>query len=147
MFLDPINYLSIEPYIAVEDASVGRIPATIRSEIESSPVIVPFLTDNSVDNHWVNQEVGCAVAHALNVIPLFQQSSPLDGLVSNTEGVPISHSEPHETTFELLTRLRSIFSPLPGTSDWYLDIELYGVKRTLGAPRRTPRHGPAPVSR
>lgn len=122
-FLYPVDYLPVELYIAVEDTSVGRLPETIHAEIENSQVIVPFLTDNSVDNHWVNQEIGCAVAHDLTIIPLFQQSSHLDGFISDMEGVPISHTEPHETTFELLTRLRSIFSPLPGSSDWYLDID------------------------
>lgn len=123
VFLDPISYLPIELYIAIDDASVGRIPDTIHSEIESSDVLVPFLTEDSVNNRWVNQEIGCAIAHDLSVIPLFQQSSLLNGFISNMEGVPISYSNPHETTFEMLTRFRSIFSSPPDTSNWYLDIE------------------------
>lgn len=121
-FLYPVNYLPIGLYIAVEDPSIGRIPDTIHTELADSQVIVPFLTDNSVDNQWVNQEIGCAIAHDITVLPLFQQSSQLDGFISDMEGVPILHDDPHKTCFELLTRLRSIFSPLPGSSDWYLDI-------------------------
>lgn len=129
VFLESISYLPIELYIAVEDASVGRIPDTIHSEIENTDVVVPFLTDDSVDNHWVNQEIGCAIAHDLTVIPLFQQSNLLNGFISNMEGVSISYSNPHKTTFELLTRLRSIFSPPRGSSDWYLDIECLSCRQ------------------
>lgn len=128
-FLYPINYLPIELYIAVEDASTGRISDTIRREIEKSQVIVPFLTDTSVENVWVNQEIGCAVAHDLDIIPLFQQSSQLHGFISGIEGVSISYEYPHKTSYGLLTRLREIFSSLSEVSNWYLDVRCSDCNR------------------
>jgi len=147
-FIQPLNYLPLHPYIAINKQQVGWLPGTIQEELDSSKVIIPYLTKNSEDNRWVNQEIGYAMAQETNVIPVFESSDALSGLISNVEGVPIDRENPHETTFGIISRLREIFAPLPDVvSDWYLEIRcvecgefnIFPINRTQQELRRLHR--------
>ncbi len=123
MFLHPLQYLPLDRYVAVNKQQVGWLPETIQKELEASDVIVPFLTKDSMDNRWVNQEIGYAMARNIPVIPVFETSDAMSGLIENVEGVPIDRSEPPDTTYGVISRLREIFAPLSEVmADWYLEI-------------------------
>lgn len=135
--LYPLKYLPFKRYMALNDRATGNLTEKIKQNLEESDFLLPYITENSYTNRWVNQEIGYGIANDTKVIPIFEDSSQLKGFVENTEGVRIDRENPHDVTFEIVSRLRTELSSSWNVG-WYLefrcmdceDINRFQIERT-----------------
>lgn len=120
--VQPLKYFPFEPYIAIKQHQPGELKGIIDQILRDSEVLLPFITETSVDNRWVNQEVGFGKGQEMVIIPVFESSKQLSGFLEGTMGVKMS-DDPHETIFGIISKLRSEFAPLDGFGpDWYIEF-------------------------
>lgn len=120
--LFPLRYLPFNLYIAIEEREFGEINKLIETNLEESEIVIPYITEESVDNVWVNQEVGFAYSKGAFILPIFEESRLLDGFISNTIGVRV-HDDNKRTMHEVVSYIRNEYEPLSiGPYDWYLEF-------------------------
>jgi hypothetical protein len=120
--VQPLKYFPFEPYVAIKEHESGELKRIIDDNLRTSEVLVPFITDRSVDNRWVNQEVGFAKGQEMTIVPVFEESSMLSGFLEGTMGVKLQEDE-HRTIHGIVSKLRHEFSPLGGFGpDWYVEF-------------------------
>ncbi|WP_254764094.1 toll/interleukin-1 receptor domain-containing protein [Natrinema marinum] len=109
-------------HIALEEVESGRSRKRLEGRLANSDVVVAVLTKSAVENTWINQEIGYAVAKGIPVLPLRDEGITHRGFVSDVEGVTIDRSNLSFTIFNLLCRLRSELAPLGALSvpNWYI---------------------------
>ncbi|MDS0478006.1 toll/interleukin-1 receptor domain-containing protein [Natrinema sp. 1APR25-10V2] len=109
-------------HIALEEIESGRSRKRLEGRLANSDVVVAVLTESAVENTWINQEIGYAVAKGIPVLPLRDEGITHHGFVSDVEGVTIDRSNLSFTIFNLLCRLRSELAPLGALSvpNWYI---------------------------
>ncbi len=74
---------------AVYDIPPGsQFPAEIREQISNAHLFVPLLTANSIENRWVNQEIGFAQALEVPTSPL--ATTAPDGFLETSQALRIS---------------------------------------------------------
>ncbi|MGI0081288.1 MAG: toll/interleukin-1 receptor domain-containing protein [Nitrososphaerales archaeon] len=86
----------------------------VESDIESSNVIVPFLTLNSLASQWVNQEIGYAYRLRKEnggeplILPVAEAGVSPSGFLTKkeTEFIPLYSDDSNETAYQLVKRLR-----------------------------------------
>lgn len=119
-----VRLFPFEVYIALERAETGRIQHNLSNKIAESDVFVPFLTETSKNNRWVNQEIGHAWANGLTIIPIFESVDQLGGFIKGLEGVQIG-DDVNQTKYEFISRLRSVLEPLQPLlmANWYLEFD------------------------
>jgi hypothetical protein len=98
----------LDPCIS-EDVNRAGEPLTtkIRQDIESSNVIVPFLTNNSMSSPWVNQELGYAFRLQVEnngeplILPVCEESLQPSGFLTkkDIEMIPLLARDIDETTY------------------------------------------------
>jgi len=129
--LSSIQNLPFDLIISISEPEAGRIPATVTEQISNSDVFIPFLTHDSKNNQWVNQEIGYATSQRTTIIPLFENDSMLNGLISNYKGIKLDRHNINQTTFQVITMLRENFEPLslgPLMPNWYIRLQCdYGT--------------------
>ncbi|MDZ7730100.1 MAG: toll/interleukin-1 receptor domain-containing protein [Natrialbaceae archaeon] len=111
-------------FIALEEIESGRARHRLEGRLANSDVVVAVLTKQSVDDPWVNQDIGYALARGIPVLPLYEDESMLSGYISDVEGVSIDRDNPSYTIFNLLSRLRAELEPLGALSvpNWYIQF-------------------------
>ncbi|WP_336330939.1 hypothetical protein [Haloarcula sp. CGMCC 1.2071] len=120
--LFPIQYLPFNLYVAIDERKFGKINELIKENLKQSEVMIPYITESSVNNIWVNQEIGYAHADDLFILPIFESSSLLSGFISNTVGVKVYDDE-IETMHEVVSYLRNEYEPVSiGQYDWFLEF-------------------------
>ncbi len=109
-------------HIALEEVGSGRSRKRLEGRLANSDMVVAVLTDASVENQWVNQEIGYAVAKGIPVLPLYTNKRHRHGYISDVEGVAIDRENLSFTIFNLLCRLRGELAPLGALSvpNWYI---------------------------
>ncbi|WP_408958598.1 toll/interleukin-1 receptor domain-containing protein [Natrinema sp. 74] len=109
-------------HIALEEIESGRSRKRLEGRLANSDVVVAVLTEAAVENTWINQEIGYAVAKGIPVLPLREEGITHRGFVSDVEGVTIDRHNLSFTIFNLLCRLRSELAPLGALSvpNWYI---------------------------
>ncbi|SEQ05521.1 toll/interleukin-1 receptor domain-containing protein [Natrinema salaciae] len=109
-------------HIALEEIESGRSRKRLEGRLANSDVVVAVLTEDAVENRWINQEMGYAVAKGIPVLPLYDDGIGRRGFVSDIEGVVIDRHNLSFTIFNLLCRLRSELAPLGALSvpNWYI---------------------------
>jgi hypothetical protein len=118
----PVRNFPFAIHIALEEIEPGRSRHNLKGRLDNSDVVVAVLTEESVSNPWVNQEVGYAIANGIPVVPLFEDESQRGGYLDRVEGVSIDEGSPVTTIFNLVCRLRAELAPLGALSvpNWYL---------------------------
>jgi hypothetical protein len=119
--IELVNTLPINFRLGLESAGVGPIPKKVRQQIKNSSLVLPYITENSKNGIWVNQEIGCAFGLEKEILPVFESSSQLNAFVNNREGVRINRDDWEFTAYQLITRLRRVFEPLQNKLDAFAD--------------------------
>jgi RNase P subunit RPR2 len=120
--LFPLQYLPFDLYIAIEEREFGEINKLIEDNLMGSEIVIPYITEDSVDNIWVNQEIGFAYAMDSLILPIFEESGLLDGFISNTIGVKV-YEDDKKTMHEVVSYIRNKYEPMAtGPYDWYLEF-------------------------
>lgn len=118
--LPPTDRLPIDCHDAMKIRSAGRIQEKVKPLLDDVDVLIPFLTSNSVDSVWVQQEIGFAVAEGATLLPVYEDRSYLKAFLSDMEGVEIDRDRFERSTYELIGSIRSevsttgLFEP-----DWF----------------------------
>jgi hypothetical protein len=62
----------------------------VANNLQKSEILLPILTDNSIKNQWVNQEIGYAIAAKKKIIPIVQKSimKDLKGFINSQVDLP-----------------------------------------------------------
>ncbi|MDQ2051933.1 toll/interleukin-1 receptor domain-containing protein [Natronolimnohabitans sp. A-GB9] len=109
-------------HIALEEADTSRSRKRLEGRLANSDVVVAVLTDDGVDDPWINQEVGYALAKGIPVVPLYDHEELRGGFIDDVDGVTIDRADPTRTIFDLLGRLRTELAPLGALSvpNWYV---------------------------
>lgn len=120
----PVRNLPFAVHVALEEIEPGRSRHNLTGRLDNSDVLVAVLTESSVSNAWVNQEIGYATANGVPIVPLYEDESQRGGYVDRVEGVEIEPDSPQVTIFNLLCRLRSELAPLGALSvpNWFLQF-------------------------
>ena len=104
----------IKSFVADRDAPVGKsLPQEIKKAIEESELFLVFLTKNSRDSPWVNQEIGYALGKEVPVIPLKKGRIKVKGLIESAKYVQM-HDNPLDMVNEIFSRLKD--KPLSQTA-------------------------------
>lgn len=122
--LSPVRNLPLSVALAGEEVEPGRTRRNLEGQLANSQLMISVLTHDSADQHWVNQELGYAVAKGLPVIPIVEDERYLRGYIDGTDGVEFDPENPEVTIFNLLCRLRSELEPLGSlsTPEWFLEF-------------------------
>lgn len=95
----------IQCFIADRDAPLGEnLPATIKSAIQKSELLLVIITKNSKRSPWVNQEIGYALGKGVPVIPLKKGRIKVKGLIESTKYVQLREN-PLNTVKEVFSKL------------------------------------------
>lgn len=133
--MGPIRNLPFDVYVAVEEIEPGRSRRNLKGRLSNSDLMLSFLTESSVDNHWVNQELGYATAKGIPVLPVVESERYQRGYSKEIEGVEFDRENPEVTVFNLLCRLRSELEPIGELSmpSWYVSFPCSrkGCERTV----------------
>lgn len=114
-----LNRLPFEVRLIVDEDSTGRTQDTIAAALDDTDILLVVVTADSVDNTWVNQEVGYAFATDTELLPVFEDSDLLGGFLADMEGVKIREDRDRMFT-RLLGKLRSRFDPTAiYEPDWF----------------------------
>jgi hypothetical protein len=73
--------------------------------IEESELFLVFLTENSLNSQWVNQEIGYALGKGISVIPLKKEGIDFKGLIEAAKYVKIQDN-PVDTVRDVFARLK-----------------------------------------
>ncbi len=107
--------LILNPCISEDKNKAGEpLNEKVKADIESSNVVVPFLTSNSTSSPWVNQELGYALRWRLQndgeplILPVCEEGFQPSGFITkkDTEMIPLFGTDVDETTYRLIARLR-----------------------------------------
>jgi hypothetical protein len=117
-----IRNLPITVALAGEEVQPGRVRRNLEGQLRNSDLAIVLLTEDGAADHWVNQELGYAVAKGLPIIPIVAEDEYLRGYVEGTDGVQYDPENPEVTVFNLLSRLRSELEPVGALSkpNWYV---------------------------
>ena len=74
--------------------------------MRDSSIVVVFLTKNSVNSPWVNQEIGLAYGLGKTIIPVVENNLTYTGLISFKIRLGFSSSDTGTMMYQLLRRLR-----------------------------------------
>jgi len=97
----------IQSFIADRDAPLGNpLPEEIKKAIEESELFLVFLTKNSRESPWVNQEIGYALGKEIPVIPLKKGKIKVKGLIESAKYVQMQDN-PLDTVKEIFSRLKT----------------------------------------
>ncbi len=120
----PVRNLPFAVHVALDEIEPGRSRQNLTGRLDNSDVLVAVLTEDSVSNDWVNQEIGYATANGVPIVPLFEAEHQRGGYIDRVEGVEIDRDNPGVTIFNLLCRLRSELAPLGALSvpNWFLQF-------------------------
>jgi hypothetical protein len=114
-----LKAIGAEPFLAERQVATGEnVPEKIGSNIRDSNAFVPVLTQNSLGNQWVNQEIGYAYrwreAHAIDspyLFPIVEETikSSVKGFlgIPVTEYIALDPAEPADSIYRLLLSLRN----------------------------------------
>ncbi len=78
--------------------------------MRDSSIVVVFLTKNSVNSPWVNQEIGLAYGLGKTIIPVVENNLTYTGLISFKIRLGFSSSDTGTMMYQLLRRLRELLS-------------------------------------
>ena len=120
----PIRNLPVDFYLAVEEIEPGRSRQNLEGRLSNADLLVSVLTPTSIEDHWVNQELGYATAKGVPILPLVHADVRQRGYAEQVEGVELDPESPTTTIFNLLSRLRSELEPIGSLSmpSWYLSF-------------------------
>jgi TIR domain-containing protein len=82
-FIESFDF-PIEPIVIATNKEPGkRLSDKVSEGIISSDIFIPILTRNSINNQWVNQEIGFAVAQEKRIVPVTEKQiiSQLKGFI------------------------------------------------------------------
>ena len=87
----PYNF---KPIIVAYSKKHG-VPLTekVKEGILSTPYFVPIITKNSINNQWVNQEIGFALASNKTILPIIEKNiiNNLKGFIHNQIDLPFTY--------------------------------------------------------
>ena len=110
------------PYLAKDFPSYGlSFIEKIQNAIEASHFMIVILSENSVLNQWVNQELGFACAirkikKKLSIIPIWKSNVPLKGFITK-DTTELLDSEKQELEILIANIFRHIRATIPYGSD------------------------------
>jgi hypothetical protein len=88
----------------------GSLIDMVADAIRDSSIVVVFLTRNSVNSPWVNQEIGLAHGLGKTIIPVVEENLTYSGLIIFKVRLGFSVSDPMTMMYQLLRRLRELLS-------------------------------------
>ncbi len=92
----------INCYIAERDWQFGHsLPQKIKNNILACDCFVAFLTRGGAQSAWVNQEIGCAVAHSKPRILLVETGVELQGFDAANEYITLDRFNPWDAISRL----------------------------------------------
>jgi hypothetical protein len=108
---DILSRIGIQCYAYEKFPKPGEaISESVMKAIKVCRYMIVFLTKNSSESHWVNQEVGAAVALNKRVIPILENGTEWTGFIANNvEHIRYNPLKPDFTISVLIRRLREIF--------------------------------------
>lgn len=79
--------------IADQKKPLRTLAEKVEEGIRQSNILVPILTLNSINNQWVNQEIGFAKAHGIDIIPIIDDKvlKKLKGFVHSQVDCPFHY--------------------------------------------------------
>ena len=86
----PFNF---EPIIVASSKKPGELLSEkVKSGILETQYFVPIITKNSINNQWVNQEIGFALASDRIILPIIEESiiNNLKGFIHNQIDLPFT---------------------------------------------------------
>jgi hypothetical protein len=97
----------IRSYIADRDAPLGKpLPEEIKKAIRESELFLVFLTENSRESPWVNQEIGYSLGRGIPTIPLKKGNIKVKGLIEATKYVKM-RDNPLDTVRDVFSKLKN----------------------------------------
>ncbi|MBN2236731.1 MAG: toll/interleukin-1 receptor domain-containing protein [Bacteroidales bacterium] len=81
----------IYPIVVAKTNRPGKLLADkVNEGIQESQFFIPILTNNSIANQWVNQEIGFAYSHSRMILPIIDQNimSKLKGFINPQLDLP-----------------------------------------------------------
>jgi len=88
------NHPTLEALVIANNRDAGKLLAEkVRNGIESSKIIIPIITGNSISEQWINQEIGYATAHNKIVMPIIENGliDKLKGFIHKQIDLPYSY--------------------------------------------------------
>ncbi len=96
---------SIKSFVADRDAPLGDpLPASVKQAIDESQLFLVFLTKNSKESPWVNQEIGYALGREIPVVPIKKGRIRVKGLIEAAKYVQMKDN-PLDTVLEIFSKL------------------------------------------
>jgi len=98
----------IEPYVAewYQAAGIG-LGDKIIFGLDQSRVVLALLTSNSINNEWVNQEIGYARAKQIFIIPVVEDGVAKKGFLDGLQHIRFDRYDFDTTIAEIINRLRT----------------------------------------
>jgi hypothetical protein len=115
--------------IADEKKPLRTLAEKVEEGIRQSNILVPILTSNSINNQWVNQEIGFAKAHGIEIIPIIDDKvlKKLKGFVHSQVDCPFlytSDKNPNKESAAFRKAYSALLSFLKPNSSQYFKSHL-----------------------
>ena len=85
--------LNLKPIVVAKDAQPGvPLSEKIKKAINNCDIIIPIITEESIKNQWVNQEIGFAVAKEKKIFPIVDNAiiKNLKGFIHDQIDIPFN---------------------------------------------------------
>jgi len=107
---DILTRIGIKSYAYKKFPKPGEpINESVMKAMKTCRCVIVFLTKTGAKSHWVNQEVGAAVALNKKVIPILENGVEWKGFIAeNVEHISYNPLEPDSAVCLLVKRLREI---------------------------------------
>ncbi|HTA84144.1 MAG TPA: toll/interleukin-1 receptor domain-containing protein [Bacteroidia bacterium] len=89
------NHPTFKPLVIASDREVGKLLAEkVINGIKKAEIIIPVITERSISEQWINQEIGFATAIGKTIIPIIDNAliDDLKGFIHKQIDLPYSYN-------------------------------------------------------
>ena len=90
------SHTTFKPLIIANNRQAGKLLADkVKNGINRAHIIIPILTENSIKEQWLNQEIGYATAMNKKIMPIIQRDliDNLKGFIHKQIDLPYKYSK------------------------------------------------------
>ena len=105
---DILFRLKATPYMYEVYPDYGRdIPTGIRDVLRDCSICITFLTKDSINSQWVQQELGIAYAFDKIIVPVTETGVEYKGFVQMVMRIPFEAADPEGMIYRVIYAVRS----------------------------------------
>jgi TIR domain len=96
----------IPNWIVVEDKNMGY---KVKEGLDSSRVVIVFITFNSTNTVWINQQIGYAFAKNIPVILIVEKGIDVKGFLEGSDFITYQRGNFKHNIYQVISKLRTMF--------------------------------------